>query len=448
MSMSMYQGQIKRLESEIATLEDKIAKARKEQTKSEKDIQSVERSITRNTSASSLKQKQNKINRLRSSGDKAQDDIAKHRKALVSKRSSLSSAQDKLRKEEQRQDDKRRKTELQHERTLTQEARRRRDLQASELQFTQYFEGVESTEGQDKRYDVFIAHAREDKKDFVAPLAHLLQEKGLDVWFDDIVLRYGDSLRREIDQGIANSRRGVVVMSHAFFAKEWPQAEVDGMMNIQMQGGSPYIFPIWHRIESEDVNRLSPTLAGRKAARTSVMDLEEIANAVAQSVPGFDADEAEQIETEIKAIDLTEEERTLYQGLLNLSRRIFKYWYSVAHNFWYDGTGAWDETVDPEDVVRNARNARDHQELAGARDEIDAFAPDEILDLSQNLTDHVRNCQQRVLYEVRRYGVDDPKQQGPLWREVQVGVRETFDSQDTQATYLDLRRSIRERLVR
>lgn len=83
-----------------------------------------------------------------------------------------------------------------------------------------------------------------------------------------------------------------------------------------------------------------------------------------------------------------------------------------------------------------------------ARGMLDAFAPDEILDLSQNLTDHSRNCQQRVLHEIRRHGVDDPKQQGPLRQEVQVGVRETFDSQDTQVNYLDLRRSVRERLVR
>ncbi len=419
----------------------------KTQTKSEKDIQSVERSITKNTSASSLRQKRNKINGLRSTSADAQDDIAKLRKTLASKRASLSSAQDKLRKEEQKQDDKRRKAELQHERTLTREAKQRRDLQVSDAQLTQYFQSVESTEGQDKRYDVFIAHASEDKKDFVAPLARLLQEKGLDVWYDDFVLGYGDSLRREIDKGIANSRRGVVVLSHAFFAKEWPQTEVDGMMAIQMQGGSPYIFPIWHGLESEDVSRLSPTLAGRKAARTSAMDIEEIADAVARSVPGFDAEEAEQVETEAKPVDLTEEERTLYQGLLNLSRRIFKYWHSVAHNYWHDGAGAWEETVDPEDVVRNARDARDYQELVSACDEIDAFAPDEVLKLAQNLTDHIRNCQQRVLYEVRRHGVDDPKRQGPLWREVQVGVRETFDSQDTQAAYLDLRRSIRERLV-
>ncbi len=447
MSVSMYQAQIKRLESEIASLEGKIAKEMKAQTKNGKDLQSVERSVAKSTSASSLKQKQNKINSLRSNGAEAQDNIAKLRKTLGSKRASLTAAQEKLRKEEQKQDDKRRKTELQHERTLTQEARQRRSLQVRDTQLGQYFESVESTEGQSKQYDVFIAHASEDKKDFVDPLARLLQEKELVVWYDDFVLRYGASLRREIDKGIANSRRGIVVLSHAFFAKEWPQTEVDGMMAIQMQGGSPYIFPIWHGIESEEVSRRSPTLAGRKAARTSAMDIEEIANAIAQSVPGFDAEEAEQVETETNISGLTEEERTLYQGLLNLNRRIFKYWYSVAHNYWHEGATSWEETIDPEDVVQNARDARDHQELVDARDEIDAFAPDEILDLTRTLAEHIRNCQQRVLYEIGRYGVDNPKQQGPLWRQAQAGVRDTFVSQDTQAAYLDLRRSIRERLV-
>lgn len=447
MSVSMYQSQIKRLDSEIATLEGKISKEMKTQTKCEKDIHTVERSITKSTSASSLRQKQNKINSLRNNIAKAQDNIARFRKTLTSKRASLAATQEKLRKEEQRQDDKRRKTELQHERTLTREAQRRQNLYVPEAQLGQYFESADSTEGHAKQYDVFIAHASEDKKDFVDPLANLLQEKGLEVWYDDFVLGYGDSLRREIDKGIANSRRGVVVLSHAFFAKEWPQTEVDGMMAIQMQGGSPYIFPIWHEIEAEDVSKLSPTLAGKKAARTSAMDVEEIADAVARSVPGFDAERAERVETETQTTSLTQEERISYQGLLNLNRRIFKYWYSVAHNYWHDGASAWEETIDPEDVMQNARDARDYQELINARDEIDAFAPDEILDLAQKLANHIRNCQQRVLYEVERYGVDDPKRQGPLWRQVQVGVRDAFDSQDTQVAYLDLRRSIRERLV-
>jgi TIR domain len=38
-------------------------------------------------------------------------------------------------------------------------------------------------------WDVFISHASEDKDDFVRPLAHGLEEKGLKVWFDEFTLR-------------------------------------------------------------------------------------------------------------------------------------------------------------------------------------------------------------------------------------------------------------------
>jgi hypothetical protein len=33
-------------------------------------------------------------------------------------------------------------------------------------------------------YDVFISHASEDKDQFVAPLAQLLSELGVRVWYD------------------------------------------------------------------------------------------------------------------------------------------------------------------------------------------------------------------------------------------------------------------------
>ena len=55
-------------------------------------------------------------------------------------------------------------------------------------------------------HDVFISHASEDKDDFVRPLANALIKQGLDVWFDEMTLRIGDSLRQKIDQCLANSR--------------------------------------------------------------------------------------------------------------------------------------------------------------------------------------------------------------------------------------------------
>lgn len=104
MSASMYRNQIKTLDSEIASLEDKIAKELKTQTKNEKDIYSTDRSITKNTSASILSQKRKKINSLRNGMDKAQDNIAKLRKTLGTKKSNLATAQERLRKEEQKED--------------------------------------------------------------------------------------------------------------------------------------------------------------------------------------------------------------------------------------------------------------------------------------------------------------------------------------------------------
>ena len=118
-----------------------------------------------------------------------------------------------------------------------------------------------------ERFDVFIAHASEDK-DFVTPLALSLNEKGMKVWYDDFVLKLGDSLRREIDKGLAQSRYGVVVLSHNFFNKHWPLKELDGLA-AREELGKKVIIPIWHNIDKAEVASYSPTLADIVAAKSS-----------------------------------------------------------------------------------------------------------------------------------------------------------------------------------
>jgi len=73
------------------------------------------------------------------------------------------------------------------------------------------------------QYDVFISHASEDKESVARPLAKALQQLDLRVWLDEVEITIGDSLRRTIDKGLATSTFGVVVLSPAFFEKEWPQ---------------------------------------------------------------------------------------------------------------------------------------------------------------------------------------------------------------------------------
>ena len=118
------------------------------------------------------------------------------------------------------------------------------------------------------KYDVFICHASEDKESFVRALAVKLQNKGLKVWFDESTLTLGDSLRRSIDNGLANSHYGVVVLSKKFFEKEWPQKELDGLV-AREEGSNKVILPIWHGVTQQEVRLFSPILADRLAVSSN-----------------------------------------------------------------------------------------------------------------------------------------------------------------------------------
>ncbi len=117
-----------------------------------------------------------------------------------------------------------------------------------------------------KQLDAFICHAGEDKTAAALPLAERLRAMGYEVWYDNFMIKMGDSLRRKIDEGLVRSRFGVVILSRAFFAKEWPQKELDGLVAREI-AGVKVILPVWHGIDAAGVVAKSPTLADRVAAR-------------------------------------------------------------------------------------------------------------------------------------------------------------------------------------
>jgi len=108
-----------------------------------------------------------------------------------------------------------------------------------------------------RKYDVFISHASEDKEEVVRPLANTLKDLGLIVWYDEFELKIGDSLRRKIDMGLANSRFGVVVLSHSFLKKGWTNYELDGLVTRSVTN-EQILLPIWHNISKREVTEYSP----------------------------------------------------------------------------------------------------------------------------------------------------------------------------------------------
>lgn len=132
-------------------------------------------------------------------------------------------------------------------------------------------------------YDVFISHASEDKDEVVRPLARALRDRDLSVWFDEFELRIGDSLRRKIDHGLANSRVGLVVLSQAFIGKGWTEYELDGIVTRSVTG-EQVLLPIWHNISKAEVTAYSPSLADSLARSTATHKVEEIAEEIVELI--------------------------------------------------------------------------------------------------------------------------------------------------------------------
>lgn len=139
------------------------------------------------------------------------------------------------------------------------------------------------TETGGETHDVFISHASEDKDDFVRPLANALINEGLNVWYDEMTLRIGDSLRQKIDKGLANSRVGLVVLSPSFISKGWTNYELDGIVT-RTVSGEQVLLPIWHNITKQQVVDYSPSLADKVARSTGTHTIAEIASEIAELI--------------------------------------------------------------------------------------------------------------------------------------------------------------------
>lgn len=275
MSINLIRSNIDRIRRDIADIHKKISDEKKKESQLVTRTNQLQNSITKNTSASTVKSKLNKISRLNR-------DIATSSSRL--KNIDLNRYQIQLSKEEERERKKQEDLQKRHEREqleyqkiiTTELEEQKRLVSALNKQPTTGSSAGSSTKTEEPKYDFFISHASEDKEDFVRPLAEELRRIGVSVWYDEFSLRVGDSLRQSIDKGLANSKYGIVVISTSFIQKNWPQYEVNGLVAREMEGVN-IILPIWHKVSKSDVIKYSPTLADKVALNSSLLDISEIA---------------------------------------------------------------------------------------------------------------------------------------------------------------------------
>lgn len=279
---SASQNQINRLTKEIADLHANDAREARKQADLVIKINRANEAASRTKSSSTFQSKAREAERAMIDLANVQKRRADISRKISDNSRSLNSYQERHSQEVQREAKRRADQEKkllrereQHERRITNEVRSRAALQYTRL------ESLQQVPERRESYDFFISHASEDKDSFVRALAETLQAKGARVWYDEFTLKVGDSLRQKIDQGLLQSRYGIVIISRNFIAKEWPKRELDGLVNLEVDGHSR-ILPIWHEISKDEVTRYSPTLADKVALNTSILSIEEIASELAQ----------------------------------------------------------------------------------------------------------------------------------------------------------------------
>lgn len=280
MSIDYIARQIASVDREINTIEKSIHSIDANISRKSKEANGILTKISREKDLKRVITYQKDLTKKNEEISKLEKDKSTKSKSLADKQKKKLELQSKLNKEEQKERDKAKKEQKE---MLTLQQQITREMEKQKMQSLHSFDVLKSQPIDQTSYDVFVSHASEDKDDFVRDFVKCLQQHGIKVWYDEFTLRVGDSLRRSIDIGLRNSRYGIVVLSEAFFTKDWPQRELDGLFAREVNG-EKVILPIWHKISKNEVLKFSPIIADMLALNTSSFTIEEIAKEIADRV--------------------------------------------------------------------------------------------------------------------------------------------------------------------
>jgi hypothetical protein len=128
----------------------------------------------------------------------------------------------------------------------------------------------------------FISYASDDDRPFVKNMADTLMRFGLEVWWDGYEITIGDTIRGKINEGLRKCDFGVVVLSHAFFARRWPPQELAALA-IGLQTGR--LLPILRGITPGEVAVYDPLLADIRA-ESSTLGVNALAAMIVNKIRG------------------------------------------------------------------------------------------------------------------------------------------------------------------
>lgn len=119
---------------------------------------------------------------------------------------------------------------------------------------------MQSTKSPHKQYDVFLSHANADKLSYVDDLYAALSRLKIDIFYDKEELSWGDNWKDRIIEGTEKSEFAIIVISEAFFGREWTERELNEFLQKQNETGQKIILPLLYNISYDDVKKHYPEL--------------------------------------------------------------------------------------------------------------------------------------------------------------------------------------------
>lgn len=112
------------------------------------------------------------------------------------------------------------------------------------------------------RPTVFLGHDSQDKDDLVRELAHRINGKEVEVWYDEISLKPGDRLRKSLDLGLERSGYFMPVVTENWMKNErYAEYEFDAIMQRYIAEKSVSIVPICVGVDPSRLKEKSRVLA-------------------------------------------------------------------------------------------------------------------------------------------------------------------------------------------
>lgn len=274
MSISSLQQKEKTLLNDINRLEKNLVSEQKKASDADKKIADCRATISRSKVTTTIRSKERTIETETKKSVSAKSKVADLSGKIAKKRKELGDTQVKLSKARTEESEKFQKDlKRSYDRQIT----KMKQIQNEEIKVVQS-EILNDPSLSDKEFDIFISYASEDSE-YVDKLEQSFKNAEFSIWRDKSSIGWGQSIRQSIDDGLAKSKFGIVVLSSKYIEKYWTGYELDGILNKESSTGRQMILPLWHNVTKDEIDKKSPSLSNRLALDTRINSLDEILDA-------------------------------------------------------------------------------------------------------------------------------------------------------------------------